>query len=605
MLNKTNSQEEFLYEVSWEVCNKVGGINTVLQSKALEIENFYKKNYVLVGPYFLDKVAGQFQEEPPEEELKPVFNHLEKRGIKCHKGKWLIQGEPSVILIDFISFWPEVNTIKRELWDNFKVDSLNAGYDFDEPVLWSYAAGILIEQLAGLHRGKKTIAHFHEWLSGAGLLYLDSKNSSVRTVFTTHATVLGRTLANNNVDIYSLLDKIDVNKEIYKFNVQGKHLLEKASADHATVFTTVSEITNLEATYLLGKKADVILANGLDIEKFPSFEEATLKHRIHRHRIREFLEYFFFPHYTFNLEETLIYFVASRYEFKNKGIDITIKALGILNEKLKKEHSGKNIIVFFWVPAAIRGTNVELLENKIKYEDIKESFNEISRDTKERLLFSLVSQKEISRESLFTKDFLTEIKKKIMTFNRKTDPLLCTHDLVDSNDIIIKKFKEANLNNTAKDKVKVIFYPTYLNGSDGLLNLNYYECISGSHLGVFPSYYEPWGYTPMETGALGVASVTSDLTGFGRFISQYVEGKKHPGIFLLKFLSGLGGSGMGGPRRESEVVGDLCEIMHKFAKLTVHERIQNKIAARDIAARADWKVLIKNYLDAYKIALTK
>jgi len=598
-------EEDSLFEVSWEVCNKVGGINTVLQSKALEIRNFYKQNYVLIGPYFVDKVSGQFQEELPEAELKSIFSHLERRGIKCHKGKWLIPGEPRVILIDFINFWPEVNRIKRELWDNFKIDSLNSGYDFDEPVLWSYAVGMLIGQIADEHKQKKTIAHFHEWLSGAGLLYLAAKHSGVKTVFTTHATTLGRTLANNNIDIYSLLDKIDVDKEIYKYNIQAKHLLEKASVEHASVFTTVSEITNLEAKYFLGKKADVILSNGLDIEKFPSFEEETLKHRIRRNKIREFLQYFFFPYYSFDLEETLIYFVASRYEFKNKGIDITIKALGKLNEKLKREHSKKNIVVFFWVPAAIRGIKMELLENRIKYEDIKDSFKEIAREAQERLLFSLISQKEISQESLFNKEFLDETKKKILIFNRKGEAMCSTHDLVDPNDIILNKFKEANLNNSAKDKVKVIFYPTYLNGSDGLLNLNYYECISGSHLGVFPSYYEPWGYTPMETGALGVPSITTDLAGCGRFISQYIEGKKYPGIFLLKFLSASVGDNASGQRAESEVVSDLADIMHKFAKLSTHERIQNKIAARDIAAKADWKVLIKNYLDAYKLALNK
>ncbi|MFH1049214.1 MAG: hypothetical protein V1732_06145 [Patescibacteria group bacterium] len=598
-------EEDSLFEVSWEVCNKVGGINTVLVSKALEIKSFYKKNYLLIGPYFVDNAAGQFQEELPEAELKTVFSYLEKRGIKCHKGKWLIQGEPDVILIDFINFWPEANTIKRELWDNFKIDSLNAGYDFDEPALWSWAAGMLIEQLAALRKEKRTIAHFHEWLSGAGLLYLAAKHSGVKTVFTTHATVLGRTLANSNVDIYSLLDKIDVNKEIYKYNIAGKHLLEKASANHAAVFTTVSEITNLEAKYLLGKKADVILSNGLDIEKFSTFEEATLKHRIQRNRIREFLQYFFFPYYTFDLEETLIYFAASRYEFKNKGIDITIKALGELNEKLKKEHSKKTIVVFFWVPSAIRGIKMELLEHRIKYEDIKDSFKEIAQDAKEKLLLSLVSQKEINRQSLFSKEFLDEIKRKILIFNRKGEAMRCTHDLVDPNDIILKKFKEANLNNNAKDKVKVIFYPTYLNGSDGLLNLNYYESITGSHLGIFPSYYEPWGYTPMETAALGVASITTDLSGCGRFISQYVKGKKYPGIFLLKFLSASVESAVGGQRGESEVASDLADIMHKFSKLSTHERIQNKIAARDIAAKADWDVLIKNYLDAYNLALSK
>lgn len=594
-----------MFEVSWEVCNKVGGINTVLQSKALEIGNVFKSNYVLIGPYFNDKISGQFQEEVPVAELRAVFNNLEKRGIRCHKGKWLIQGEPNVILIDFMNLWPEVNAIKRELWDNFKIDSLNSGYDFDEPVVWSYAAGLLIEQLALSRKEKRTIAQFHEWLSGAGLLYLKSKNSPVRSVFTTHATTIGRTLANNNVDIYSLLDKIDVNKEIYKYNIQAKHQMEKASAEQANVFTTVSEITSLESQYLLGKKADVILSNGLDIEKFPTFEEATLKHRIQRHRIREFLQYFFFPYYTFDIEETLIYFVASRYEFKNKGIDITIKALGKLNDKLKKEHSKKTIVTFFWVPSATRGIRSDLLENRIKYEDIEDSFKEVEQDTKEKILISLVSQKEINRQCLFRKEFLDEIKRKILTFSRKGETPNCTHYLVDQNDLITKKFKEANLNNNEKDKVKVIFYPIYLNGSDGLLNLNYYESITGSHLGIFPSYYEPWGYTPMETAALGVASVTSDLSGCGRFINQYIDGRKNPGIFLLKFLSGSGNSGMGGQRSEDDVVNDLCDIMHKFSKFTTHERIQNKIAAREIAAKADWDDLVKNYFEAYRLALSK
>lgn len=595
MPSENNTEKSLLFEVSWEVCNKVGGINTVLESKAAEIVSVYKKNYILIGPYFIDKAKGHFQEELPEAELRPVFNSLEKGGIKCHIGKWLIQGEPRVILIDFINFWPQINFIKREMWDNFKIDSLGAARDYDEPVLWSYAAGILIERLAGLQKNKKAIAHFHEWLSGAGLLYLVSRHSNVKTVFTTHATVLGRTLAGNNVAIYSMLDKIDVNKEIYKYNIAAKHLMEKTSADHATVFSTVSEITNLEAKYLLGKSADIILPNGLDIEKFPTFEEISLKHRIQRNRIKEFLQYFFFPYYTFDLEETLIYFVASRYEFKNKGIDIAIKALGLLNQKLKEENSKKNIVVFFWIPAGIRGVKFELLENKIAYEDIKDSYKEIADVTKEKLLTALVSQKEVSQQYLFGKEFLDEIKKKILIFKRQSQPMACTHDLIDHNDIILNKFREAGLRNSAEDKVKVIFYPVYLSGSDSLLNLNYYESITGSHLGIFPSYYEPWGYTPLETAALGVASITTDLTGFGRFISQSVEGKKHSGIFLLKYFQ----------KNEPEVVGELASLMYKFTKFSTRERIQNKIIAREIAAKADWDELIKNYLDAYKLALSK
>lgn len=567
----------------------------MLISKASEIKERYGESYFLVGPYFLDKTKGQFQEELPDPGLRQVFDYLEKIGIKCHKGKWLVESEPNAILIDFINFWPRKNAIKKELWDNYKVDSLNSGYDYDEPLVWSYATGLLIEQLANLFQGKKIIAHFHEWLSGAGLLYLTGKNPNIKTVFTTHATTLGRTLANDNIGIYSMLDKFDVTKEIYKYNITAKHELERVAAEKATVFSTVSEVTNIEAKYLLGKSVDKILPNGLDLEKFPTFEEITMKHRIQRDRIREFLQYFFFPYYTFDLEQTLIYFIASRYEFKNKGIDVTIKSLGLLNERLKAEKVKKNIVVFFWIPAAIRGVRMDLLENKIAYQDMKDLFVETEQETKDKLLRSLVSGEEVCSFSLFPKEFLAEMKKKILVFKRKGNPSFCTHDLVDKNDIILKKFQEAGLNNSVDDKVKVIFYPVYLSGSDGLLNLSYYESITGSHLGIFPSYYEPWGYTPLETAALGVASVTSDLSGFGKFIAPHVENKQYPGIFLLKYFL----------KKEEEVVNDLAEIMHTFAMYSRHERIQNKINAREIAAMADWKILIKEYFEAYRIAISK
>lgn len=596
MSDGKNIQGDILFEASWEVCNKVGGINTVLQSKAVEIKNCYKENYFLVGPYFIDKVKGEFQEELPKPEVKHIFNLLEQKGIKCHIGKWLIEGEPNVILIDFINFWPKLNSVKTELWEKFQVDSLFAGRDYDEPVLWSYAVGMMLEQIAGLHQGKKIIAHFHEWLSGAGLLYLKSRNVPVKTVFTTHATILGRTLANSNIEIYSLIDKFDAKKEIYKYHIESKHLLEKASADNATVFTTVSEVTNIEAKYLLGKSADKILPNGLDMEKFPTFEEVTLKHRIQRDRMREFLQYFFFPYYSFDLEQTLIAFIASRYEFRNKGIDITIKALGELNARLKKEHFKKNLVVFFWIPTAIRGIRLDLLENKTIYQDIKDLFEENKQESIDKLLFSLVAEEDVSRKSLFTKEFLDEIKKKLLVFKRNGHPPMCTHDLVDpANDIILKKFKEANLNNAADDNVKVILYPIYLNGSDGLLNLNYYESIVGSHLGIFPSYYEPWGYTPLEGAALGVSSITSDLTGFGKFIAPFVDDKKFPGVFLLKRFQ----------KSENEVVKQLTDMMENFTRFSRRERIQNKIEARDIANKADWDVLIKNYLEAYRMAISK
>src|SRR3989338_6777562 len=265
----------------------------------------YGDNYFMIGPYFASKALAEFQEELPNEFCKAAFDELKKFGVMCHFGKWLIEGKPSVILIDFVNYKNRVNDIKHELWDWYKIDSLRAPPDYDDPVVWAYAVGILIERLSGCYDNKKIAAHFHEWLSGVGLLYLKKKKIKIATIFTTHATVVGRTLASSNVDLYNVLNKINPDHEVYKYNVEAKHLVEKNSAAFADAFTTVSEITGMEAEYLLKKKPDVLLPNGLDIGKFPTFEEAMIKHRLQRDRMREFMLYHFFPYYTFDPKETL------------------------------------------------------------------------------------------------------------------------------------------------------------------------------------------------------------------------------------------------------------------------------------------------------------
>lgn len=583
-----------LFEVSWEVCNKVGGIYTVVKSKAAQMANYYKDNHFLVGPYFAKQALGEFSEEIPKDYCKSPFDELKKEGIICHYGKWLIEGNPNVILIDFEGFKQKINDIKKDLWEYYKIDSLRTGYDYDEPVAWSYAAGKLIEKLARVIN-KKIVAHFHEWLSGAALLYLKKKKANVGTVFTTHATTLGRTLANSNVDLYSLLDKLDVDKEIYKYSIESKHLLEKQSALHSDVFTTVSEITGMEAEYLLGRKPDVLLLNGLDIEKFPTFEETSVEHRVQRERIREFILYYFFPYYTFDLNETLIYFIASRYEFHDKGIDIFIKALGTLNNKMKKFGNKKTIIAFLWVPANIRNIKPDLLENKTYYQDIKDSMDDVTEETNRNVMRLVMSSKKISKSSLFEKNFLLEIKGKLNRFAKDGQPPISTHDLYDGNDAIVKSLKEANLKNYKEDPVKVIYYPIYLSGADSLLNLNYYESIQGSHLGIFPSYYEPWGYTPLETSALGVTSVTTDLAGFGKFLCREHPQSDNPGIFILRRFG----------KTDEEVIQQLVKIMLDFSNLSKHNRIANKIQAKKIASTADWKLLIKRYIKAHNMAIEK
>jgi len=591
---KADIKADIVFEISWEVCNKVGGIYTVVKSKAAKMVEAYGSSYFMIGPYFALKAAGQFQEEIPNEFCRLPFEGLKRLGIICHFGRWLSEGNPYVILIDFMNYKQRANDIKRELWDWYKVDSLRAPPDYDEPIVWAYCAGILIEKLSDCYKNKKIAAHFHEWLSGTGLLYIKKKNVKAATVFTTHATVLGRTLANSNIDLYSLWDKINPDNEVYKLNVESKHLVERASAAFADVFTTVSEITGMEAEYFLKRKPDVLLPNGLDISKFPSFEEIAIKHQLQRDRIREFMLYYFFPYYTFDPKDTLIYFIAGRYEFHDKGIDIYIKALGRLNEKLRELKSKKIIIAFIWVPANFRNIMPELLENKTLYQDIKDALEEVHNDVDKNLIYSFVSNKKITKESLFDEDFLTEMKIRVARFIKKGKPPLLTHDLYED-DLMLKSIISANLKNEEQDPVKIIYYPIYLSGADGLLNLNYYEAMQGSHLGIFPSYYEPWGYTPLEAGALGVSSITTDLAGFGRYFCAECMQSDTPGIFVLKRLK----------RNDEDVVSQLADVMLKFAHLSKEDRIANKLQARKIASMADWKIFVNNYIEAHNIAVGK
>ena len=586
---------DVLLEVSWEVCNKVGGIYTVVKSKSAKMFEVYGSNFFMIGPYFASKAIGQFEEELPQDECKAAFEELKKEGIICHFGKWLIEGKPKVILIDFVNYMRRLNEIKREMWDWYRIDSLRSPADYDEPLVWAYTTGMLIEKMVSGFNDKKVVAQFHEWLSGAGILYMKRKKIKAGTVFTTHATTLGRTLANSNIDLYNVWDKINPDQEAYKYNVEAKHGVEKNSAVFADVFTTVSEITGMEASYFLKKKPDVLLPNGLDISKFPTFEEIIIKHKLQRDRIREFMLYYFFPYYTFDPKETLIYFIAGRYEFHDKGIDIYIKALGKLNERLKQSKSKKTIIAFIWVPANFRNIKPQMLENKTLYQDIKESLEEVADDVEKNIIYSFVSEKKIQMENIFDDDFLAEMKIKISRFVKNGLPPVSTHDLYDSNDMILKAISSANLKNKHDDPVKIVYYPIYLSGADGLLNLNYYEAMQGSHLGVFPSYYEPWGYTPLEAGALGVSSVTTDLAGFGRFFCAECAQTETPGIFILKRLN----------KNDDFVVNELVEVMEKFARLTREERTANKLQARQTASLADWRIFISNYTDAHELAVEK
>ena len=359
----------------------------------------------------------------------------------------------------------------------------------------------------------------------------------------------------------------------------------------------MSEITGIEAERFLDRKPDILLFNGLDLGKFPTFEQASVKHRLFKARIKEFLLYYFFPHYSFDLDNTLLYFLAGRYEFRDKGIDVYIKALAALNERLKKQKDSKTVVAFIWVPGNIRSIRPQLLESKTFYADIRDSVDDAHDEIRNKLLALLVSQQQITNESLLDPEFMLEFKPKLKRFlARKGVPAVSTHELYDEDkDAIMRALLASGLDNSPDDKVKVVFYPTYLTGADGLLDTSYYESMQGCHLGVFPSYYEPWGYTPLEAAALGVSSITTDLAGFGRYLCTECKQGKYPGIFVLKRFG----------RSDEDTVKDLADMMQEYAEYTTHERVENKIMAQRVAATADWAFFADRYVDAHNKALER
>ncbi len=593
-LEKVAPKSDKLFEVSFEVCNRVGGIYRVLESKASRMIDSYGDKYFLIGPYYEEKAKGEFREEEPPERMGRVFDKMKREGVDCYYGRWLVKGKPVAILVDFKNYFPKVNEIKKEMWDHFGIDSLDAGHDFDEPTCFSYAVGKFLQEISLEYEGEKLVSHFHEWLTGMALLFLGMKNVKMKRVFTTHATSLGRTLAFNSINFYTSIDDIEPEKEAKNYGVTAKHLTEKAAAKEAEVFTTVSEITGMEAKNFLGREPDLILPNGLDIEKFLSFEDIAVKHRLQRRRLRNFVASYFFPYYTFDLEETLFYFIIGRKEIRAKGIDVFIDSLGKLNKRMKEEGSDRTIISFFFIPTETAGVDPSLIENVEYFRDLQDSVEASFPEIEERILHNILCENELTKENLISEDHLFDIEKKLHRMKRgQGSPSLCTHLLAAASDEIMEHLKSAELLNREEDRVKVIYYPVYLTGHDGLSNLNYEEALEACHMGVFPSFYEPWGYTPLEAAALGVSSVTTDLAGFGRFRAGLETREDRPGIYILKREK----------KKDEEIVEDLHQFLYSFMKTTRRERVENKIEARKIASKADWRNFVSFYIEAHNKSL--
>ena len=577
---------DFVIEASWEVANKVGGIYTVVQGHAQLLNERYDE-YLCVGPLFPHTASKDFFEEPAPEHIRQTLEHLRLVGINGVYGRWEVPGSPQAVLLDASHAQIDVDAVKGELYERFGVDSLHAGFDFDEPVLWAWAVGMFIEELRSAV-GTRLVAHLHEWMAGVAGLYVCARGVDVGTVFTTHATMLGRTISGaTEINLYQELSSLDPVVTARDLGVLDKHTTEVACATYCDVFTTVSDITALEAEQLLGVKPAVVTYNGISNENYPTMEEASVLHAQSRERIRDFLNYYFLSHYSFDLDETLIFFTSGRYEYKNKGLDVFTDALGRLNAWMQDVGYAKTVVVFYWVPGEAHGIKTQVLEERRVFRDLQSFVKGQQPQVVRRILRGSQNLSSLSCEELFDVEAREELRRLVSALGRRGTPPVCTHNLPrEDEDAIIRSFRANNLCNAESDRVKVVLQPVYLDGSDGLLDLPYEEAIAGTHLGVFPSYYEPWGYTPVEAAGYAVASVTTDLGGFGRFVQEEASGG---GVFVLSRKD----------RSYEEVVEELFSVMQSYVELDKHGRMEQKLAAKRLTARTQWETFIKYYFQAH------
>ncbi|MEM3609432.1 MAG: glycogen/starch synthase [Candidatus Anstonellales archaeon] len=608
-----------LIEVSSEAGRKIGGIYTVLRSKAPYVKRRLKEKYFLIGMHDdLCNIDVEYQKTPKE--LEKLVDELEKEYyLKIKFANWIYADNVNLILIQFKRLFEKrikaekheeflINYFKYLLWEKFQIDSINdRSWDFSENVLFGLATGITIKKFLPYFSSidNEIICHFHEWITASGLLYLKLFEPSIKTVFTTHATVLGRTLSSYGRDIFSEAlayqdKKIENNsliQEAYKFNVESKHLLEKASANNADVFTTVSETTSIECGYILGKRADVITINGIDTEMRKTQIALTNKNlrEYNKHELLQFIESFFLPYYEIDLRRIRTIYISGRYEFLNKGYDIFIDSLAELEKRMQEKNIESNVIAFIFAPSGIIKPREEIIANYLIVDKISEKLEKVGINNLYENFGSTIKaiqsieQKEMRKELL---DMLSELKK---SYENSGNPVLLTHYLQYNNDPIIQRCYEKGLINSKENKVKIIFYPTYLNPKDNLLASNYYSVISSFDIGMFPSRYEPFGYTPLEAALVGNISITSSNTGFGRYVKSVLkdyESITH-GIIVVDITN----------KSQEEIATSYANVLENLILIDRNNLEKLKKDAEALAEMFDWEKVIQNYFKSYEIAL--
>ena len=537
-----------IFESSWEVCNKVGGIYTVLSTRAKTLQDAMKDQIIFIGPDF-----WQEKESPYFREDKALFAEWQweakENGLTVRVGRWTIPGEPIAILVDFRPFFEKKNEIYAWLWEHYHVDSLHAYGDYDEASMFSYAAALVVESYYNhylLKTKKRVIYHANEWMCGLGALYINNVLPQIGTIFTTHATSIGRSIAGNQKPLYDYLFAYHGDQMADELNMQSKHSIEKQTAMFVDCFTTVSDITANECKELLDKPVDVVLPNGFDNSFVPKGATFTKKRKAARKRLLEVANALLGE----NLDDdTLIVSTSGRYEFRNKGIDVFVEAM---NRLLRDRELKKKVLAFIEVPGWV---------------------GEPRKDLQERLA---------SGQSYDTPLEVPQV----------------THWLHNmSHDNVLSMLKYYDMHNRRDEMVKVIFLPCYLDGKDGIVNMSYYDIVLGNDLCIYPSYYEPWGYTPLEAVAFKVPCITTDLAGFGLWANSVFghEGELTDGVKVIHRTD----------YNYSEVADNIKDTVATFSSMTKKEIDTCRKNADALSKKALWSEFIKYYYEAYDIALNK
>ncbi len=599
-MSKETSTSDFLpgnllLEISWEVCNQVGGIYTVIRSKVPAAMEYWPGRYCLVGPYVQKNITAELEllDDAPD-----VFGQaaaaLRKRGYHVHYAEWLITGKPRVVLLN-----PNViedkalNVVKYLLWKNHGIGTPGDNSLLNPIIAFGYLTKLFIDEVLRLSADEKIIAHFHEWMAGLPILDIRREQQPVKTIFTTHATQLGRHLAINSPLFYAHLPFFKWEDEAKRFGIEPETKIEYACAQACDVFTTVSEVTSRECRHLLKRKPDAVLPNGLNIQRFETLYEFQNLHSQYKEQLHRFVIGHFFHAYPFNLEKTMYFFTSGRFEFKNKGFDLTLEALAHLNDQLKAEGMDVTVVMFFVSKRDFYSIMPEVLHARAVMEEIRQTCDAIVQQIGKRLFHESTMREDHRLPNL--NDFVDEYwklryRRTIQSWQSNKQPAVVTHRLVAGDDDEILSFLKARgLTNGRDEKVKIVYHPDFINSTNPLFGMDYLEFVRGCNLGIFPSYYEPWGYTPLECMACGIPSVTSDLSGFGDYLLRHFPDHEKHGMYVVER----------GKRTFDFSARQLSGFLYQFLMQSLRERIMQRNNVENHSSSFDWQNLIRHYNDVY------